>query len=165
MAWTVLFVCTGNSCRSVMAQGLLEDLLRKQPIRSAQEIVVRSAGIGAVDGMSASTETARLLKARGIDVSRHCAARVTESMVREADRIFVMEDFQREDILTRCPGARDKVALLKTFDAPPAEEIGSPNIPDPIGKPAEVYEVCFATIEDSVRRVHRWLTRQLPKAS
>ena len=64
----VVFVCTGNSCRSVMAQYLLQDMLKRAGVETVQ---VDSAGVFAVEGMEASRETQRLLTAQHIDCGKH----------------------------------------------------------------------------------------------
>jgi protein-tyrosine-phosphatase len=146
----ILFVCTGNSCRSVMAERLMRHLLKQGGIDT---VTVGSAGVFAVDGMMPTRETQRVLAAVGLDCSDHRARALTMEMVEEADIIFVMEQFQAEQVLRRVPSAKGQVYLLKSYAAPKGEAIDNPNIPDPIGKPLEVYEVCFADIRDAVERV------------
>ena len=146
----ILFVCTGNSCRSVMAQRLLQRRLQQGGLDA---VTVSSAGVFAIEGMAATPQTQRVLQGVGLDATGHVAHVVTPEMVQEADLIFAMEELHQRELLQRFPGAKDKVHLLKPYGVPRDQQDENPNIPDPIGKPMEVYEVCFGLIREAVARV------------
>ena len=120
-------------------------------------VSVESAGVFAINGMGATRETQRVLLDAGIDAAGHRARTLTLPMIQEADLILVMEPFHAEEVFQRAPGAKSKVHLLKPYGLAPNEVVGHPNIPDPIGKPLEVYEVCFAEIREAVERVAKSL--------
>jgi len=150
----ILFVCTGNSCRSVMAQELMRHLLRRAGVEGVQ---VESAGVFAVQGMAPTRETQRVLQDAGIPCSDHHARLVTAEMLRDADLILAMEPFQLDEVLRRHALAQGKTHLLKTYLAPSGKTPQPAAIPDPIGKPLEVYEVCFADIREAVERLAKSL--------
>lgn len=144
----LLVVCTGNSCRSVMAKGLLRKMLQDR-----QDILVASAGVAALPGFRPTRETVEVMAKHGIDVSSHLTQRLTNQMVEEADLIFVMERIHRQEILNRVPSAKKKIFLLREYADPVP---GSPvdiEIPDPIAKSMDVYESCFRIIQESVEKV------------
>ena len=122
-----------------------------------ETVTVESAGVFAIDGMSPTRETLRVLQEIGVDCSSHRARLLTPDLIHAADVIFVMEHFQGEEVLRRAPSAKDKVHLLKPYGLAKLEAGSNPNIPDPIGKPLEVYEVCFAEIRAAVERVAKSL--------
>jgi L-threonylcarbamoyladenylate synthase len=143
----ILFVCTGNSCRSVMAQALFEKKLKE---KGRNDIEVFSAGISAPIGIGASNETRQLLKEEGIDVSGHRAQRTSEEMYKRSDLILVMQRFQEETISRNHSFLKGRVYLLKEFSKFDQNNL---EIEDPIGRGMDVYKRSFYSIKEAIDRL------------
>lgn len=138
-----------------MAQGLLQHDMKK---KGRTDVQVLSAGVSTSGGIGPTPETVEVMSLLGIDVSGHMSQPVTSEVIRYADAIFCMEEFHKEWIVSKFPETAKKTHLLKSFQAnTPSWDV---NIPDPIGRPKEVYESCLMTIQDAVDRVVRWLEKE-----
>lgn len=144
---TVLFVCTGNSCRSVMAEYILKKRLAEWG-RSDVEAV--SAGTGAILASRPTQETLELVEGLGLSAAEHMSRRLSAEMIQEADIILTMETRHRDEVLRLVPAAKDRTHLLGVFTGltGPEAEVG-----DPIGSTLDVYHVAFLKIQQAVAKL------------
>lgn len=145
----VLFVCTGNVCRSPMAEGALKFLLQKEGLAGVN---VSSAGTHGLEGRGAEGFAISVCGSKGIDISEHRARILTRDMIQGSDLIVVMEQEHGEWVWTLCPEARKRTRRLTSFFDDPA---GGGFIADPYGLPEWAYEACFAKIERNVKGLFR----------
>lgn len=148
---SILVVCTGNSCRSVMAEGLFKKYLKEA---GKGDIEVRSAGIMAPDGARPTDETIKVMKDEGVDVSGYRAKSITADLIHKSDLILAMEGIHRAFIVGTDPMAEDKVHLLKKYGADDKRKYPEGDgIPDPVGRPMDFYKLSFETIKEEVKRI------------
>ena len=145
---SILFVCTGNSCRSVMAEYLLKKMLKGR-----DDVDVYSAGTGVLFRTAASSETVAVLREEGIDSNSHLAQPLNTLLLKKSDLIITMTRSHRQQVLERVPDVEKRVYLLKEFANIPASLLGDMDVPDPIGKSHGEYKECLNVIKQSVARI------------
>jgi len=144
---TVLFVCTGNSCRSVMA----EYLLKKAMIdRGRDDVEVLSAGTFAFFGMGPTRETVRLIEGIGLDASDHHAQKINAELIKKCDLIFAMETHHRDEIVRIYPQSEERVHLLAEFVKLDSDDR---EVHDPLGKSEDFYKMSFQKIKAAIEKL------------
>lgn len=139
MATLIVFVCTGNTCRSPMAEAICKKVLADRLACTVDELPARgyriiSAGMAAAPGMPAAEEAVSVAKALGADLSRHSSRPLSAELVAQADHLFVMTQGHLRTLVGHL-GEASNADLL----SPEGEDVD-----DPIGQSAEVYQACAA---------------------
>jgi protein-tyrosine phosphatase len=134
----ILFVCTGNTCRSPLAESLFRKLLADRLQCSADDLpekgyTVLSAGLAAMEGAPAAPESVEVARQFGADLESHASQPLSDDLLGIADHVYTMTNSHRDSILFARPDVADRVSLLSTDDS---------DIPDPIGGGKREYESC-----------------------
>src|SRR4051812_17195412 len=147
---TILFVCTGNVCRSPMAEGIL-----RYALQDRGDYRVMSAGLGAMEGQPPSPYAVQAVRELGIDISGQRSRMLTPELVEQADYIFGMTHSHIDTVMLLYPHAAEKTFLLREFDE--TLDIFEKDISDPIGGSYEVYLNCRDQIEQGIASLLRFI--------
>src|SRR2546426_4063616 len=143
---SVLFVCTGNICRSPIAEGIFRRL-----IGNRGDIDVVSAGVHAVRGQPPSLYAVQVCAEEGTDISGLRSQPLTATLVDQATHIFAMTGAHLETIQALFPHTAEKTFLLREFEEPGTTVWR--DVPDPNGLGREVYEDCARIIKNALPSV------------
>ena len=130
----IMFICSGNTCRSPLAEGLFKKYLQENKIT---DIEVSSAGVGAFPGDAVSINSILVAGNRGVDISDHRARNVNPEHLITTDLFFCMSESHKAVLSRHCD--ESKIIVL--------------NVPDPFGRPIEVYEECAKQLESKFPQI------------
>ena len=142
----IMFICTGNICRSAMAEWLLKQKLKDKKI---ENIEVYSSGIYAQDGDKSTWEAGRVMMDEySIDMSKHRATNIVNSKIKEMDLILCATSRHKRDVLRIYPKLEGKVFTMKEYVGYDREYHDKIDIKDPWGYDIETYRSCVAEIDE-----------------
>ena len=140
----VLFVCTGNTCRSPMAEGLL-----RKAIAGRDDFSVSSAGVAASKAAPVSRETLKALTKRGAKLENFRSRPVSEEILQEATHVFAMTEGHLSALEAYFPEHSEKFFLVREFSGIADKREGM-DVPDPIGMGPAAYEEVAKVLESAI---------------
>jgi len=141
----VLFVCTGNTCRSPMCEGYFRKLCQEAGLKDVEAI---SAGVFAEPGGKASSVALSTMKDYGVDLAAHCSRPLDKELLDAADIVVALSTGHRFQVGRISPKALAKTKLLLEFADKPAMDVA-----DPFGGSQETYSACFEEMKPALHNL------------
>jgi protein-tyrosine phosphatase len=148
-SYTILFVCSGNSCRTPIAEGLLKT---KLPDALKDQVKVISAGTLGLPGNPATYYAIQAAGELGANIAEHRSQGISEQLMREADIVFCMARGHKDILASQFSQFSENVFLLRAFDRQPSEQFYL-DVEDPIGRDLPEYRACAQLINSELERI------------
>lgn len=143
----IMFICTGNICRSAMAHVMLE----KKAQEMNKDIEVYSCGVFAYNGDKPTEEAISVLRTEyDVNLAKHCATNIKNSKIEEMDIILCATASHKNNVLNMYPDLEKKVYTMKEYAEYPDTDL---DIKDPWGCSYETYKKCAKEIDDCVNKI------------
>ena len=142
----VMFICTGNICRSAMAHLMLEKRAKEE---GREDIEVYSCGVYAENGDVPTYEGVQVMKEYGIDISKHRATNIRNSNIKDMDVILCATRRHKDAVIYMYPELKDKIYTMKEYAGYDRNNL---DIPDPWGYGIETYRNCVKEIENCIEK-------------
>lgn len=144
----ILFVCTGNTCRSAMAEAVAKSIFPKD------EYNIMSAGLSVIENQPASENAVLAAEALGFNLKEHKAKQITPSLIKEADIVLTMTSGHKQAIANACNSAGIPVFTLAEYAGH-----GSEDVTDPYGCDLEIYEECIEKLRQYITETADIITK------
>ena len=150
----ILLVCTGNTCRSAMAEGILNKIIADN--KDTDKFDVLSAGISVFSPTSASKNAILALNEMGIDISNHTSKQLTDDMINDADIILTMTNSHKQIIENVCDDIECEIYTLMGYAYGADKDVS-----DPYGMDLDKYKKCAKEIKDALENAYPKLVNQV----
>ena len=154
--YRILFVCSGNTCRSPMAEALFKNESSKAGLSDI--IDAQSAGLHAAVNQSASKPAFELLAKEGINIENHLSRQITSLMIAESNLILVMTASQLKELLNLYPEASGRAFLLNSYSNPSAKH---EDIQDPFNAGEKIYQLVKEDIREGIKNLMHIVKKEL----
>lgn len=151
----IMFICTGNICRSAMAEGILKKYIKEANL----EAEVYSCGIYAEDGDKATDYAIEAAEEYGVDIKKHKATGIRNSNIEEMDIILCATISHKQMVIQMYPSLKEKIMTMKEYAY--GKDVTDPNVSDPWGYDIVTYRKCASQLNDICEKIIEKLEKSI----